>query len=547
MRALRRGLTLTLAGGLLGCGREAPPCSRCDTIVIAAVSEPPTLLPPLVTETVGRDIGDQVFERLAALRSGGAPIDSSAYRPGLADRWTRVDSLTWRFQLRPGARWQDGRRVTSEDVRFSFEAFSDSMIGSPAQSYLAGRLTVVPEDSAGFLIRFSEPSPEQLYDAIYHVRIIPAHIWSAIPKDSWASDTALGHLVGSGPYRVEQWRRGEFLVLSADGAAHPAPAIRRAIWRFTADPDAALNLMLSHEADLLETAGGPDRARRAASDSMVRVVPYPSAAYGFLGFNLAGPGGRGAHPILGDRQVRRALDQAVDRTALARSVFGPDTKAPPGPMSQLLWIWSDSIATLSYDPGAARDSLERSGWITGPDGVRRRGGRRLAFDILVPSTSPARRQLAVGIQEMWRSTGAAVTVTAVDFPVFQERLARGRFDSYIGAWLDEPSPRGLADQWTRQGWEAINYGHYANGRFDSLFALAGRETNVARAGALYRQAIEVLNADAPALFLFAPANVAVVSQRVQGLEINPYGWVSGLRTWRVEGQAPAVTGAAAAP
>jgi peptide/nickel transport system substrate-binding protein len=201
--------------------------------------------------------------------------------------------------------------------------------------------------------------------------------------------------------------------------------------------------------------------------------------------------------------------------------------------------------TLSYDLAAARDSLERLGWKAGADEVRRRGGRRLAFDILVPSTSPARRQLAVGIQEMWRSVGAAVTVTAVDFPVFQERLAQGRFDSYIGAWLDEPSPRGLADQWTRQGWEAINYGHYANGRFDSLFALAGREAEPARAGALYRQAIEVLNADAPALFLFAPANVAVVSRRVQGLEINPYGWVSGLRTWRVEGEAPVVAGAAA--
>jgi hypothetical protein len=52
--------------------------------------------------------------------------------------------------------------------------------------------------------------------------------------------------------------------------------------------------------------------------------------------------------------------------------------------------------------------------------------------------------------------GVEATVTAVDFPVFQQRLARGRFDSYIGAWLDEPSPRSLADQWTRAGWSALN-------------------------------------------------------------------------------------------
>jgi ABC-type transport system substrate-binding protein len=135
---------------------------------------------------------------------------------------------------------------------------------------------------------------------------------------------------------------------------------------------------------------------------------------------------------------------------------------------------------------------------------------------------------------MWRSAGAAVTVTSVDFPVFQERLGQGLFDSYIGAWIDEPSARGLADQWTRQGWSALNYGHYADPGFDSLFARAGRTADVARAGQAYRAALETLNADAPALFLFAPANAAVVSSRVRGMDINPYSWASGLRNWVVQ-------------
>jgi ABC-type oligopeptide transport system substrate-binding subunit len=57
-----------------------------------------------VDETVGRDIGDQIFERLAVLAPGGAPIDTTAYRPALAVQWERRDSLTWRFRLRPDAR-----------------------------------------------------------------------------------------------------------------------------------------------------------------------------------------------------------------------------------------------------------------------------------------------------------------------------------------------------------------------------------------------------------------------------------------------------------
>jgi peptide/nickel transport system substrate-binding protein len=359
-----------------------------------------------------------------------------------------------------------------------------------------------------------------------------------MPKDSWAADTSVARLVGSGPYRVERWQRGEFLTLVADSGAAERPGLRRVVWRFTSDPDAALNLVLSHEADLLESAIGPERAARAARDSTLRLIAYPSAAYGFLGFNLRDRQRRGPHPLLGDRDLRRALAMGVDRSVLARSVFGEDAKAPPGPMSRLLWIWSDEIRTLPFDTAAARTALDEAGWRAGSDGVRRRGGQRLSFDILVPSTSGSRRQLAVQLQESWRRLGAAATVTAVDFPVFQERLGRGQFDSYIGAWLDEPSPRGLADHWSRSGWEAINYSRYANPTFDSLLALAGKEPEVERAHELYRRAMETLNADAPAVFLYAPSHSAVVSRRMENVTIDPYSWAGRLREWRATDPAP---------
>ena len=533
--AIRLSLLLLLSPIIAGCGKEKA-CARCDTVVVAAIGEPATILPPLVDESVARDIGDQVFERLAVLEPGGAPIDTAAYRPALAQSWERHDSLTWRFRLRPGANWHDGIPVTSEDVRFSFQVFSDSNLGAVSQPYLAGKIEILPEDSATFLIRFAEPSPEQLYDATYHVRVIPKHVWERVPRDTWATDTSTARLIGSGDFRVERWERGQFLILAADSVAGRSPGIRRAIWRFTADPDAALNLVLSHEADLLETAIGPERARRAAGDSTLKLISYPSAAYGFLGFNFYDRRRRGPHPVLADRETRRGLALGVDRSVLARSIFGEAAKAPPGPMSRLLWIWSDSIRTLPYDTAAATRTLEAAGWRLGRgEGVRRRDGRRLAFDILVPSTSGSRRQLAVQLQEAWRGLGAEVTVTAVDFPVFQERLGIGQFDSYIGAWLDEPTPRGLSDHWSHAGWSAINYGRYANPAFDSLLARAGRERSVEQASTLYHEAMETLNADVPAIFLYAPSNTAVASRRIENVEINPYSWASGLREWRING------------
>lgn len=526
----RPAVTL-LAWLAAACGPDRGDCARCGTVVVAATGDPTHLLPPLAYESVARDIGDQVFERLADLAPGRAPIDEAAYRPALAASWERVDSLTWRFHLRPGARWQDGRQVTSEDVRFSFAAFADSVIDAVARPYLSG-MTVVPEDSTTFLIRFAEPSAEELYDATFHVRIIPSHVWAGRPTKTWAADTSVADLVGTGPYRVAEWKRGEFVRLVADSAAPAPPSIRRAIWRFAPDPDAALNLVLSHEADLLETAGSPDRQARVAKDSTLRLAPYASAAYGFLGFRIAGGPKDGPHPIFGDAATRRALAMAIDRETLARSVFGREAKAPPGPMSQLLWIWSDSIHVLPFDTVHADRALDAAGWHR-PEGAtsRQRGSRALAFDILVPSTSATRRQLAVAVQAMWQAVGAAVTVTAVDFPVFQERLGAGEFDSYIGAWLDEPSPRGLADQWTRAGWGNLNYGHYANPAFDALLHRAALSNDQSEAGRLYREAMDTLNADAPALFLYAPTNAAVIARRVEGAEIDPYSWISGLRRW----------------
>ena len=71
--------------------------------------------------------------------------------------------------------------------------------------------------------------------------------------------------------------------------------------------------------------------------------------------------------------------------------------------------------------------------------------------------------------------------------------------------------------------------------FDSLLAAAGDESGPARAAELYREAMEILDDDAPAIFLYAPSNTAVVSRRLENVKIDPYSWASGLRTWKAGG------------
>lgn len=513
--------------GASGCGERAP-CTRCDTLVIAAVSEPEALLPPLVVESVGRDVSDLIFERLAELPGGGSPLDSSALAPRLASRWERVDSVTLRFHLRSGARWQDSVPVTASDVAFSFEAYADSALDAQARPVLAGRVSATAADDSTVLIHFARPDAEQWYDATWHVRILPRHVWDSIPRARWASAAPSAGLVGSGPYRLGGWTRGQTLTLERTALGAGAATIPRLVWRFTSDPDAALNLVLGHEADLLESIGDSARVARVTADSSLTTLSYPAAVYGFLGFNLGAP----STSAVASREVRQALAEATDRATAARAALGPGAVAPPGPMSRILWIYDESIPVPAFDTAAAARALDRAGWKRGSDGTRRRDGKVLTVDIVVPGTSASRKNLAVIAQEMWRKAGVKATVTIVDFPVFQERLRTGKFESFIGAWLDEPSPRGLGDQWTAAGIGVLNYGRYRSPAFDSLFRRASAITGSVSAGrAAWRDAMAQLNQDVPALWLYTPTNVAAVARRVEGVKIDPYSWMAGVRGW----------------
>lgn len=510
-------LMLLLTG--LACSGEAP-CADCDVLRIAATGEPTTLVPPLVNETVGRDVTDRIYERLAILAPGGSPTNPDDFRPGLAVRWTALDSSGWRFVLRPGATWHDGQPVTAADVVFSFRAYADTALGSPAPA-LVGRVSAEAEGDSAVLVRFLRPTPETLYEATSSVRVLPEHVWGAVPAAEWSADTGLSRIIGSGPFRLGEWTRSQALTLHR---VDPAPgAVNRMVWFFAGDQDAAANLLLAGQADLIETVTSPSALALVERDTNLVRVPYPSAVYGFLGFRHRTANGA-ADPVLGDRTVRRALVAAIDRTALVRAVLGPETAVPAGPVSRASWLWNDNAASIAYDTTLANRWLDSIGYRRGGDGIRQRGGRRLAVDILVPGTSRVRRDLAQGIEAMWRSVGVAATITAVDFPVFQERLSQGRFETMVGAWLDEPSPGHLIDQWGRAGWGGLNYGRYT-GAFDSLAELARTAADAARARQLWHQAFDSLNADAAAVFLYTPTNVAVRGPRAAAFPIDPFSWL----------------------
>src|SRR5436853_905381 len=498
--------------------REGCTGDYCGTLVIATAGEPESLLPPVITAAVDQAVSDQLFLRLADIGRSTNTVGDEDFQPQLAERWEWADSVTLVFHLDPRARWQDGRAVTALDVAFTFDAYTDTLVNSSFRSSLRQIAAVTTRDSLTVVFRFRQRYPEMFYDAVYHMRILPAHLLREVPRDQWRSAAFGRSPVGDGPYRFVAWKAGESIELAADSTFFLGrPHLRRVIWRLTPDLQVAVTQLVADQADAIEVLGPPDNLKRAQDAPQLTLYPYRGATYAYLGFNLAANGDSSRpHPLFGDRELRRALVMAVDRQRLLQNVWGDAARVPPGPLPQLWWIWDPETRTLPSDTAQASRLLTRLGWrASDRDSVRERHGTRLAFRIMVPTTSAVRRQYARLLQEQYRSLGAEVELDEVEPTVFAQRAAAGRFDALLISWNTDPTPTSsIAQTWTREGHGRSNYLRYVNPAFDGLVerasAGAGRRAATQRT---WRQAIELRHQDAPAVLLFAPQSVAAVPRR----------------------------------
>ncbi len=510
---------------------------NCGTLIDAAVAEPPTLLPPSTEDIVASDIDEQLFLKLADVGMSTNTVGDEDFQPLLAQKWEWDGPLTLVFHLDPRARWQDGQRVTAADVEFTFDAYTDSAVGSPYRPKLHRIASVTQRDSLTTVFRFKEKYPEMFYDAVYHMRILPAHLLRAVPRDQWKTAPFGRQPVGDGPYRFVRWQAAQSIELVADSTFFLGrPGIRRLIWRITPNLQVAVQQVIAGEADVREQLVTPDNVARARAAPQLSVYPFRGSVYTYLGFNLrASDDTSKPHPIFADRTLRRALSMAVDRASLVKSALGDLGKVPPGPMSELLGIWDPDTRQLPYDSALAGRILNGQGWRDHDgDGIRDKDGQPLAFHILVPTSSVLRRQYARLLQAQFHALGVHVEIDELEPSVVNQRAATGKFDTVILSRQNDPSPSsGIAQSWTRAGFGGSNFGRYYSADFEQLVDRAVTATSRDQARALWRRAMETLNADAPAVFLYALDNVGAVHKRVENVQFRPDSWAALLRTWRI--------------
>ena len=498
----------------------------------------PTLMEGAAANVANSEVADQLFLRLAELGPTLLTAGDRNFVPLLASSWVRRDSVTLVFDLNPRARWQDGAAVTAKDVVFTMERARNPSLAPRSADLLKHITAVTAEGERRVVFRFSHAYAEQLYDATFHVAPIPAHLLDTIPPEALARSAFAANPVGSGPYRWVRAVPGQFIELRRnDDFLLGRPRIERLFIRTAADPDARVNLILSGEADAMDNIPPPrDNIRRIAAEPTLRIIPVPSPTLGYLLFNQRDRGDRARpHPILADIRVRRAIGLALDRRLLVQVIFGSYGEVPYGPASPILWIRHGAPKPERQDVAEARRLLASAGWRdTDGDGTLDREGRPLALMMLLPNTSAIRKQMSVLIQEQLRAIGIRLELQQVDFPVWTERRTAGDFDIDFPSVSQDPSPTGISQSWTCRG--GNNVAHYCDPRVDSLIeqAVLGRGDPAEYWHAVLRQ----IEADAPAVFLYAPTYVYAVNRRFQNVSLSPVSSWLLLRDWSVTPASP---------
>jgi len=530
-----------LSAALVSCQRDSGRGAAAEsgkaggTVVVSVPADVETLFPPFALANQSKLAIDLLFDRLSEIGDSLNTIGDAGFRPQLADRWTWAsDSLSIAFHLNPQARWHDGVPVRASDVRFTYEMYRDSVVGADVRSQLSTIDSVTVRDSLTAVFWFSRRDPEQFFNATYQMYICPAHLLDRIPPANLRSADFGRHPVGSGRFRFMSWTPGASVDFVSDTANYRGRAqLDRVILSVAPDFTTAVARLFSGEADFYQVLL-PENIAELARHPSLRAVPYTDPSYGFLWFNLRDRRAARPHPVLGDRRVRRALGMALDRARMLQNVFDSLAVVPKGPFYRSAAFADSAVTPLPYDTAAASRLLDSAGWMRGPDGARRKGNRPLALSLVVPTSSKTRLRYAQLIQDQLARIGVAVSIEAIEFGAFKQRIQTHDFDATISVWVLDPSPSGLRQSWETAGETGgVNWGSYSNPVFDAAVDSALAALDPARRRFYLRRAFQTITDDAPAVWLYEPRQVAGVHRRVQLRYLRPDAWWAHLADWTI--------------
>jgi len=335
---------LDLAEDAARSGRPVDGASAPRALVVATASDAISISPFDVTVTTpDTQIARNLYDSLVTLDRDGRVV------PALATAWTRITPTTLRFQLRHGVTFHHGEEFTAEDVQFTFDAVRD-----PARKYMrAGLLSFVDrvEVLDRYTVQVVTKRPEaKAIRVLYQIGIVSAAYATAHPAILNTKPN------GTGAYRLVEWVKDDHLTMEAfPGHWRGAPAIPRVTWRAIKDDAARVAALVTGEIDVAHSVPTdlvPLVARSGRAE--VRAVPA-MRSYWLMLVNT-----RPELPTA-KREVRQAINYAIDRAELNRALFGGQA-LPLATAIHPKSLGYDPRHAWPYDPAKAKELLARAGY-----------------------------------------------------------------------------------------------------------------------------------------------------------------------------------------
>jgi oligopeptide transport system substrate-binding protein len=489
--------------------RTPPPVfTEEDAVLNVAIPEPATLDPMRLRDPGSVLVARQLYEGLTRWDPARERV-----RPAAAEAW-RVGNggRTFRFRLRDGMTFHDGTPVRSKDFKFAFERIAQKSNASDLAYTLElveGFEAVNRSGSSLRLSGISTPKPltlvitlsEPFYDfpaVLTHPGLVPlsaAHVSDV--------DEFLATPMGNGPFRIAQaWAPGEPVILEAFPGFFETPDVDGI--RFLPYPDAAASWLPFVQGDL-HIAEVPAGQIEEAQERFGEEGFQPFLAGYYYGFNLDSD-------EMQNKKLRRAINRAIDREAIANTIYKGSMELPRGIVPRGMPGFQEDIClpACSYSPAAAKrlaDELPR---------------KRLKVTLEYTQGDP-HGQVARFIRRDLEAVGFKVRVRSYRFPSYLKRLRKGRHAVYRFGWIAEyPTP----DVFLSPLFDSAspdNHAEYSSQRIDSLLDEAHAERSDGRRLQLYAQAEKAILRDLPVVPIGTFTTHWAAKRSVRGIKFDVMG------------------------
>ena len=465
-----------------------------------------TMDPRLARDTSAARMQELLYSGLVRLDANLVP------QPDLALSWEFTSPTNLVFQLREGVTFHDGSPFTAEDVAYTFTTLVEPDFGAPRRSLYTPIASV--EVHGAHTVEFVLSQPYAPILQYLDMGIVPAALAEAAGAEFGNNP------VGTGPFRLTSWDRGDRIRVAAFDDYHfGRPEIDEIVISVIPDNNVRLIALESGDLHFIHSPVPPQDLARLENDPRLVVERTTALGYTYLNLNMR-------NPALQDVRVRKALSYLTDRETISEVIFeGMDT---PGESFLLpgTFYYTDDVVTYDYDPERADELLSEAGWVdTTGDGVRDRNGERLSFE-LTTNVDPNRQQILEFLQGEWAQAGIDVSVRVYEWPSFIGDVIAGQHDVALIGWLLLTDPdRATYLQFLTDG--GSNYGAYSNETVDELLERGRAETDPNVRAEIYAEVARIVTDEAPYIFLLYQGYVVIHQPELEGFVVHPAGsWKS---------------------